>query len=189
METIAFGNITYIQIVEAFFILLVGTFLGVIIEKIIVRQLHLLAKKTGWNGDVVLSNALKGLTTLIFFFVFLSVATSRLTVNREVSEVLGKVITTGLILIITIILARITGGFVSLYSTTEGEALPQTSIFTNVAKAIVLVIGFLVILQTLGVSITPIITALGVGVLRLLWRFRIPSRIYFPESRYLHQSS
>jgi len=44
-----------------------------------------------------------------------------------------------------------------------GGAFLSTSMFANLSKALVFVIGFLIILQTLGLSITPILTALGVG--------------------------
>ena len=38
-----------------------------------------------------------------------------------------------------------------------------TSMFTNMTRALVYIIGILIILQSLGISITPILTALGVG--------------------------
>jgi small-conductance mechanosensitive channel len=37
------------------------------------------------------------------------------------------------------------------------------SIFLNITRLVVFVVGVLVILQTLGISITPLLTALGVG--------------------------
>src|SRR5262249_7384234 len=45
----------------------------------------------------------------------------------------------------------------------EHRAFPNTSIFENLIRIALFIIGILVILQTLGVSILPIITALGVG--------------------------
>jgi small-conductance mechanosensitive channel len=44
-----------------------------------------------------------------------------------------------------------------------GGALPGATLVTNLARWSVLAVGLLIILQTLGISITPIITALGVG--------------------------
>ncbi len=54
-------------------------------------------------------------------------------------------------------------GLVELQSRKGKGALPSTSIFTNLARVAVLAIGVLIILQSLGISITPILTALGVG--------------------------
>ena len=68
----------------------------------------------------------------------------------------------------TLVLARLAGGFVGLHSRRvyrrQGAvALPSPSIITNLARLVVFVIGGLIVLQTLGIAITPILTALGVG--------------------------
>ena len=49
------------------------------------------------------------------------------------------------------------------YTEREGSRLPSTSIFVNIARATVWVIGGISVLAALGVSIAPLITALGVG--------------------------
>jgi small-conductance mechanosensitive channel len=54
-----------------------------------------------------------------------------------------------------------------VYSGNLQKNLPQASIFKNVIKIFVLSIGLLIILQTLGISITPIITTLGIGGLAI----------------------
>jgi small-conductance mechanosensitive channel len=54
-------------------------------------------------------------------------------------------------------------GYVHLYTTRFRTALPSTTIFSNVTRLLVIVTGVLITLQTLGISITPILTALGVG--------------------------
>jgi small-conductance mechanosensitive channel len=64
---------------------------------------------------------------------------------------------------VTIVASRIAVGFVSLYMDKRKDVSPSASIFRNLTKALVFMIGLLIILQSLGVSITPILTALGVG--------------------------
>jgi len=63
----------------------------------------------------------------------------------------------------TVVLSKIAVGFVNLYSKSTEGALPSASIFKNFTRWLILLIGVLIILQALGVSITPLITALGVG--------------------------
>lgn len=63
----------------------------------------------------------------------------------------------------TLILARMAARFVRFYAEKGKGILPPTSIFTNLTRLAVLALGGLIILQSLGVSITPILTALGVG--------------------------
>lgn len=59
--------------------------------------------------------------------------------------------------------ARVTSGFVSYYASRHQRLPGATSIFANIARFVVLAVGALVTLQTLGVSVGPILTALGVG--------------------------
>ena len=50
-----------------------------------------------------------------------------------------------------------------LYGSSLQQALPVTSLTQNIATGLVISIGLLIILNGLGLSITPILTALGVG--------------------------
>lgn len=80
---------------------------------------------------------------------------------------LGRLVERGLVaLLITSItwsLARLAGDFVRLRAHTAAGALPSTNLITNLAKAAVVTLGGLVTLESLGISVTPLITALGVG--------------------------
>jgi small-conductance mechanosensitive channel len=62
-----------------------------------------------------------------------------------------------------VILGRIAVGFVGLSTARADGKLPSASILAYVTRAVVYVIGILIILQSLGISITPLLTALGVG--------------------------
>jgi small-conductance mechanosensitive channel len=64
---------------------------------------------------------------------------------------------------VTIALARIAVGFVDLYSRKVGGAFLTTSLFSNITRIVVFALGLLVIFDSLGISITPMLTALGVG--------------------------
>lgn len=71
---------------------------------------------------------------------------------------LGCAIVTG-----TFAAARATGRLVGGYASRHQRLPGATSIFANIARFAVISIGLLVSLQTLGVSVGPILTALGVG--------------------------
>jgi small-conductance mechanosensitive channel len=65
---------------------------------------------------------------------------------------------------VTFAAAEITGSLILLYSTDPSQpAMPAASITQNIAKISVLLLGGLTILHVLGVPITPVLTALGVG--------------------------
>jgi small-conductance mechanosensitive channel len=59
--------------------------------------------------------------------------------------------------------ARIAGELVGRAMTPAGGRLPAASLVENLVRGAVFVVGGLVILQTLGISVVPIVTALGVG--------------------------
>jgi small-conductance mechanosensitive channel len=67
------------------------------------------------------------------------------------------------ILAITIFSARILSRVVRALTEREDVPLPSGSIFVNLTRGVVWVLGVLSILATLGVSIAPLVTALGVG--------------------------
>lgn len=67
------------------------------------------------------------------------------------------------ILSITIAVANFSGKIFRNYIQKSNLPIPTTGLAYGILKGTVLVIGFLIILSVLGVSITPLLTALGVG--------------------------
>jgi small-conductance mechanosensitive channel len=155
-------QITLYTIILSASLVVGGLFLGFVVEKIVLRRLKKAAEKTKWEADDLLVRAPRGLTTLIFGFIGIYAAVGVFPFEESVRGLIGKVLTVILILLGTVLFSRVAAGLVRIYTAKE-EALPATSIFVNIARALVLVLGFVIILQALGVSITPILTALGVG--------------------------
>jgi small-conductance mechanosensitive channel len=63
----------------------------------------------------------------------------------------------------TIAAARIATRLVGNYAATAEGPVPSTTIFVNMARIAVVLLGALLVLTALGISITPVLTALGVG--------------------------
>jgi small-conductance mechanosensitive channel len=68
-----------------------------------------------------------------------------------------------LVLSITIAAARLAGGLVRHVSVRSGGVVPGTTLTQNIVSIVVASIGLLILLNSLGLSITPILTAMGVG--------------------------
>jgi small-conductance mechanosensitive channel len=62
-----------------------------------------------------------------------------------------------------VVLARVSIGLFDLKARKSRGDTPTISLFGNIIKLGVYILGILVILQSLGISITPVLTALGVG--------------------------
>lgn len=147
--------------------IVVGFLIGIIFEKIILRKIKKITQKTKWEGDDIVIQALHGTTTLLFLAAGIYWALEVSEISPQMLNLLHKVILVIVIFSITVILSRIAVGFVNLYSGKAGGAFLATSMFTNLTSVLVYIIGILIILQSLGISITPILTALGVGGLAI----------------------
>jgi small-conductance mechanosensitive channel len=140
-----------------------GLIIGVIFERIVLMRLEKIAARTKWEGDEIIIGGLRGMTTFWFVIAGVYAAIHTITISPALLAVLKKVLLVGVIFSVTLVLAKIAVGFVNLYSRKTEGVLPSTSIFANLTKLLILLLGLLIILQTLGISITPILTALGVG--------------------------
>jgi small-conductance mechanosensitive channel len=80
---------------------------------------------------------------------------------------------------VTLAAATIASASVDFYGATIAPALPVSSLTRNVAWSVIAVLGLLVILNGLGVSITPMLTALGVGGLAVALALQEPLANFF----------
>jgi len=140
-----------------------GFLLGIIFERIILGKLGRIAAKTKWTGDEIIISALRGMTLFWFSLAGIYAGILNLPMPSILLSHLQKILLAVVILSVTIVAAKMAVSFVRLYTDRRRDIFPSTSIFHNLTKALVFVIGLLIVLQSLGVSITPILTALGVG--------------------------
>ncbi len=157
-------NLDVRDLIIAVALIVGGIILGIIFEILIIKGLHRLTRNTKWEWDDILIRALKRAPLLWFTVAGLYAAlTFSLNLDPRLQSLIKSIIITLLLLSGTIIVARAASGFVRLYSKKTKGGLPSTSLFSNLTSLIILVAGFVIILQNLGVSITPLITALGIG--------------------------
>jgi small-conductance mechanosensitive channel len=144
--------------------LIVGGFLvGVIFERIILAKLRKIAARTRWEGDEIIISGLRGVTILWFTLAGVYAAIQVIPINPKALNIIQKILLVMVIFSVTVVLARITAGFIGLYSKKTRGVLPSTTIFMNLTRIVVFAIGALIILQAIGISITPLITAFGIG--------------------------
>ncbi|NPU82857.1 MAG: mechanosensitive ion channel family protein [Syntrophaceae bacterium] len=144
-------------------LLAIGLLSGLAADALSRRTLRRIVRRTGWEGGNVLRTALLRMWVYWLTLAGAYAALHNVPVSSHVFDLLEKGILTLAILSVTLFLARLTVGAVNLYSSRAGGVFITTTLFANVAKGLVLILGVLVILQTLGISIAPLLTALGVG--------------------------
>ena len=137
---------------------------GIIFEKLIVKRIGEWARRTKWEGDDVIFEAIQGKSILWFVLAGIYSALYSLPMLRkDILILLTNILIVIIIFSMTLVLSTMSSGFIKLYSRRTETFLPESSIITNLAKLFIILIGVLIILQFLGITITPILTALGVG--------------------------
>lgn len=142
---------------------LAGWILGAVMEKIAVGRLKALAARTSWEGDDIVIDALRGLSRWIGALIGLHATLFNQAVSANLGEWLHKVTVFAAVMVATVFAARAAVGFVKLSTRTVEGVVPSMTIFHSLTKVAVFVLGILIALQSVGISIAPILTALGVG--------------------------
>ena len=82
---------------------------------------------------------------------------------RRLSQQFGLILEVAIILSVTLTVAGILSTLIQRASERQALGGPITGLGQAVVRGVVLIVGFLVLLASLGIQITPILTALGVG--------------------------
>lgn len=149
------------------FIFVVVTTAALGIRRLILRALTHWAEKTETTLDDIIVEALRipSLYWMVATGLYIAIGTS--SIPTGYIAVSFKILHILVILSITLVLANITAQGV-IYGVKKADLpIPITGLSQAVIKGTILIIGVMILLSTLGVSITPLLTALGVGGLAM----------------------
>ncbi len=146
-------------------VLAVTLIVGWIAKRLVFRALRRWAEKTKTRVDDIFIQAFSGPFMIWVLILGLHLATQFSELSDRATGLIGKSLLILWVISLTIVAARLAGSLVRKYGgEMQGQgALPVTSLTQNLARIGVVLIGILILLNLLGVSITPILTALGVG--------------------------
>lgn len=136
---------------------------GFIIRKLVFVRLVRWSKYTKTQVDDIIIDSIRWPFIIWFLMlgIYFALESSKLPANAI--HMINRLLLVLGIFSVTFVLANISAKLVSIYSNKIDTALPVTSLTQNISRIIVFTIGILVILRTLGISITPILATLGVG--------------------------
>lgn len=140
-----------------------GIFAGIIAEKIVSSLLMRIAKRTPWEADDLIVRSLRWMPFLWCFLAGASFAIESAELPVRWTTLVEKTLLVLFLASLTLVAARVSGSMVALYSLKSEGLIPSSSILRNLTVLFVVICGVLMILDTLKISITPILTALGVG--------------------------
>jgi small-conductance mechanosensitive channel len=136
---------------------------GLVVKRVLFRTLKRWLDGSTLRGGEALVESIRGAFMIWVLILGLHLATQSLDLSRARSELLAKVLLILWILSVTTVATRLAAGLVRIYGAQVHGALPVTSLSQTFVRLTVITIGVLIILNVLGVSITPMLTALGVG--------------------------
>ncbi|MEU1511512.1 mechanosensitive ion channel family protein [Streptomyces sp. NPDC005811] len=138
-------------------------FLVAFLSRTLLRWLGKHAKRTRWSGDDVIVDALRTVVPWAAIAGGAAAAAAVLPLTKAVQHTVNQCLTVLLIFVVTVSAARVIAGLVQALTQSRSGVAGSATIFVNITRVLVLAIGFLVMLQSLGISIAPMLTALGVG--------------------------
>ena len=138
-----------------------GLLVGILVRQTLLRWIEKLAAKSAWKYDDVLVDALRNPVVVWFALLGLRLAARLMRLDAGVEAVLATIILVIGILSVSWAVARFVGG--SLRAGAAAGHLPAASLFASISRLGVMTIGVLVVLQTMGIHVGPVIGALGIG--------------------------
>jgi small-conductance mechanosensitive channel len=137
--------------------------LGFLVRRLIFSALARWAQKTSGQWDDIIVRAVRGPFIIWVLMLAIQVASQISPLPERISNSIGKILLFLFIVSLTVVGSKIAGEVVKAYGTRTQGALPVTSLTQNVVQLVVITIGLLILLDSLKMSITPLLTALGVG--------------------------
>lgn len=144
-------------------IFLVTLIFGYILRKVLFRYLYLHAKRTESQFDDIVVNAIRFPSLIWVIMLGLYLALQASVLPERLVIIAQKVLIVSGIFSVTLVLANIVSESINAYSKKVEAFLPMSSLTQNLSKIVIFIVGFLLILSSLNISITPILTTLGIG--------------------------
>lgn len=139
---------------------------GIVVGLLLRLALRWLAERAGrtrWSGDDIIVRGLGTLAPWGALTAGIASAAAVLPLTATVGHNVNQVLVAVFILAATVTAARVVADTVQSLALARSGVAGSATIFVNITRIVVLAIGVLILLQTMGVSIAPLLTALGVG--------------------------
>ena len=136
---------------------------GWLVRRLLLNALRSWTERTHSRPGSILTDALRGPILIWTAILGVHLALQSSALPARVTDWGAKTLLVLWILSFTIMSMRIAGSLVHFYGGQIPGALPVTTLTQNLAQLGVVILGVVLLLRGLGLEITPILTALGVG--------------------------
>jgi small-conductance mechanosensitive channel len=138
-------------------------FAGWLVQRVLFNRLQAWSARTATRLDDIVIGAVRGPSMVWVLILALHLAAQSSDLPANATGLVSRSLLVLWIVSLTLVAAQLAGAVVRYYGSTVAGAQPVTTITQNLATMAVVTTGLLILLNTLGISITPILTALGVG--------------------------
>lgn len=138
-------------------------FVGFFLERRAIKKIKNIVKAKGWESYYNILHSLRGLITFWFLLTGIFMVLPVLGINPGLFTIIQKILIALFLGGLTLYVSRLSIGFLRISTSKNEESSPLTSLFEYLIKLLIFSLGILIILQSIGIAITPLLTAFGVG--------------------------
>jgi len=152
-----------------------GSFvIGLLLNRIVIARLQRLAEKTSGEWDDVVILELRRRIPFWAFLAGLRVSAVYWPLQQSTVDFISKMTSVAAVLSVTSAIAGISVGLISSLGPRRNQDMQISGLARNVVRLTIFTIGILVALRGVGVEITPVLAALGVGGLAVALALKEP---------------
>jgi small-conductance mechanosensitive channel len=152
-----------LKLVAPLCLLLVTVAAGYVVKRLLFRALRRWGEKSASNVHTVLTQSLSAPILIWSLIAGIYFATEILDLPERSIHLIERTLLILTIVSLTMMASRLAGNLIRHYGGRVPGAMPVTTLTQNLAQLFVVLVGLLIVLHQLGVSVTPILTAFGVG--------------------------
>lgn len=161
-DAVSWDGVSWERVVAAAVVMVAAMAIAVVLRLLTGRLLSR-AGDTAWAWDDLAARLVRDLAMPVAVLGGAWIAANVLELRHGTLDVAAKLLTAATILVVSLALARLIAGVVGSVASARQGVAANVSIFANITRVLVMGIGVLIMLQSLGVSISPLLGALGVG--------------------------
>ena len=143
--------------------LLLAWLIGQFLMRTVCRRLSAWASQTTWKWDAPVIETVRRGLPLWSVLIGCSLTMSFWRLPPDFLATVHRLTFVLIWISVTLLCARLTGKLIVLYGSQFHPEMPATSLTEQIVKILITILGLLMILHSLGISIAPLLTALGVG--------------------------
>jgi len=140
-----------------------GFLIGLFLHRVIMPMIARLAAKTSIKSDDLIVKTIRKWVIPWFLALGIYLGLKQLDLESRFYFWIENGLMIFYIFSGTMIIARVVSGMIKIKAAGSDAVIPSSSIVSNIVIVIIYCLGLLIILQSQGISITPVLTALGVG--------------------------